>query len=209
MTTPQMPDCYSSFERRFLAPGRQLILTALKPIVISLAAMGISPNMVSLSQLIVGGVIALIVDAHPRAAFSLFVFAILLDGLDGSLARYTGRCSRFGAILDGLCDHVREILMVAALARTGTLDPFRATLYALAYPTFNLTLFLCNYHQTPLPLALKSYLVVYPALFLHLWWGINWLDEAAALSTALMGIVIAQGLMHLRRALGDAPLAEQ
>jgi len=209
VTTPQMPDCYSSFERRFLKPGRQLILTALKPIVISLAAMGISPNMVSLSQLIVGGVITLIVDDHPRAAFSLFIFAILLDGLDGSLARYTGRCSRFGAILDGLCDHVREILMVAALARTGTLDPFRATLYALAYPTFNLTLFLCNYHQTPLPLALKSYLVVYPALFLHLWWGINWLDEAMALSTALMGIVIAQGLMHLRRALGDAPLAEQ
>ena len=209
MTTPQMPDCYSSFERRFLAPGRQLILTALKPIVISLAAMGISPNMVSLSQLIVGGVIALIVDDHPRVAFSLFIFAILLDGLDGSLARYTGRCSRFGAILDGLCDHVREILMVAALARTGTLDPFRAALYAFVYPAFNLTLFLCNYHQTPLPLALKSYLVVYPALFLHLWWGINWLDEAVALSTALMGIVIAQGLMHLRRVLGDAPLAER
>jgi len=204
-----MPDCYSSFERRFLALGRQLILAALKPIVIPLATLGISPNMVSLSQLIVGGVITLIVDDHPRAAFSLFIFAILLDGLDGSLARYTGRCSRFGAILDGLCDHVREILMVAALARTGTLDPFRAALYAFVYPAFNLTLFLCNYHQTPLPLALKSYLVVYPALFLHLWWGINWLDEAVALSTALMGIVIAQGLMHLWRALGDAPLAER
>ena len=204
-----MYNSYSSLERRLLEPVRRLESALLKPAVVLLAALGVSPNAVSASQVVVGGAIVPLVADRPRAAFALFVLALFLDGLDGALARHTGRCSPFGALLDQFCDHAREILMVAALARTGTLDPFWATLYAFVYPAFNLTLFLCNYHQTPLPLALKSYLVVYPALFLHLWWGINWLDEAVALSTALMGIVIAQGLIHLRRALGDAPLAEQ
>ncbi len=204
-----MYNSYSSLERRLLEPVRRLESALLKPAVVLLAALGVSPNAVSASQVVVGGAIVPLVADRPRAAFALFVLALLLDGLDGALARHTGRCSPFGALLDQFCDHAREILMVAALARTGTLDPFWATLYAFVYPAFNLTLFLCNYHHTPLPLALKSYLVVYPALFLHLWWGINWLDEAVALSTALMGIVIAQGLIHLRRALGETPLAEQ
>ena len=204
-----MYNSYSSLERRLLEPVRRLESALLKPAVVLLAALGVSPNAISASQVVIGGAIALLVADRPRAAFALFVLALFLDGLDGALARHTGRCSPFGALLDQFCDHAREILMVAALAGTGTLDPFWATLYAFVYPAFNLTLFLCNYHRTPLPLALKSYLVVYPALFLYLWWGINWLDEAVALSTALMGIVIAQGLIHLRRALDETPLAEQ
>ncbi|MGA9349481.1 MAG: hypothetical protein WBW48_11870 [Anaerolineae bacterium] len=79
------------------------------------------------------------------------------------------------------------------------MSPFPAVLYAITYPALNLTLFLCNYHQVPLPLALKSYLVVYPALFAYLWFSVNWLDEAVSLSIGLMGLVIVQGLFHLRR----------
>jgi len=204
-----MYDSYSSLERRLLEPVRRLESALLRPAVVLLAALGIPPNAVSASQVAVGGAIALIVADRPRLAFALFVLALLLDGLDGALARHTGRCSPFGALLDQFCDHTREILMMAALARIGALDPFWAALYAFAYPAFNLTLFLCNYHRTPLPLALKSYLIVYPALFLHLWWGINWLDMAVALSTALMATVIAQGLLRLREALSEAPLAER
>ncbi|HID86996.1 MAG TPA: hypothetical protein EYP55_06395 [Anaerolineae bacterium] len=204
-----MHDSYSSFERRFLGAGRGLMSTILKPAVIPLAALSVSPDVVSVSQIIVGGAIVLIVADHPRVAFVLFVAALLLDGLDGTLARHSGRCSPFGALLDPFCDHVREILVVAALTRIGALDPFWGVLYAFVYPAFNLILFLCNYHQTPLPLALKSYLVVYPALFLYLWWGINWLDGAVALSVALMGPVIVQGLFRLRRALDGASLAER
>jgi len=198
------PDSYSSLERRFVEPGRRLMMVLLNPVVILLAALRVPPNLVSISQIVVGGAIALIIADHPRIAFVLFLVALLLDSLDGSLARYTGRCTRFGAILDGFCDHVREIIVVASLARAGALDPLWATLYAFVYPAFNLILYLCNYHHTPLPLALKPYLTFYPALFLHLWWEINWLDGAVTLSIILMGLVIVQGLLHLWRVLGKA-----
>jgi len=192
-------DSYSSLERRFLGTGRRAALTFLKPLVVILAALNVPPDAVSVSQIMAGVAIVITVSDHPRLAFLLFVLALFLDGLDGALARYVNRCSPFGALLDQFCDHTREILVVAALSRVGALAPFWATLYAFAYPALNLTIFLCNYYQTPLPVAIKSYLVFYPALFLYLWWGINWLDRAVALSVMLMGIVTLQGLMRLRR----------
>jgi len=198
-------DSYSSFEHRFLDRGRWLVYTLLKPAVFLLTALGVSPNVVSLAQVGVGVIIVFTVTSYPRLTFLLFLLALLLDSLDGTLARHTGRASPFGALLDQYCDHGREILVIAALARAGALSPFPAVLYALAYPALNLTLYLCNYHRVPLPLALKSYLVVYPALFAYLWFGSNWLDEAVSLSIGLMGLVVVQGLFHLRWAIMEIP----
>jgi phosphatidylglycerophosphate synthase len=196
-----MYDSYSSLEHRFLEGGRQVVSTFLKPMVILLAALGVPLNAVSISQIIVGAMIVVIIVGYPRLALVLFILTLLLDGLDGTLARYTNRCSSFGALLDQFCDHTREILVIAALTNTGALNPFWRTLYAFAYPALNLTIFLCNYHRTPLPLAIKSYLIVYPALFFYLWRGINWLDEAVAIWVSLTGLVILQGLLHLWQAL--------
>lgn len=197
-----MCDSYSSFERRFLNQGRWLVHTLLKPAVFLLAALHVPPNTVSLAQVGVGVIIVFTVTPYPRLTFLLFLLALFLDGLDGALARHIGRTSRFGALLDQFCDHVREVLVIAALARAGALSPLPAVLYAITYPALNLTLFLCNHYQVPLPLALKSYLVVYPALFAYLWFGVNWLDGAVSLSIGLMGLVIVQGLFHLRRGMG-------
>jgi hypothetical protein len=43
--------------------------------------------------------------------------------------------------------------------------------------------------------------IVYPALFLYLWFGLNVLDAGVALSTALMALVVAIGLIRLRPAM--------
>jgi len=198
-----MHDSYSSFERRFLDRGRWLVYTLLKPAVFLLTALHVPPNVVSVAQIGVGVIIVFTVISYPRLTFLLLLLALLFDGLDGALARHTGRASSFGALLDQCCDHVREILVIAALAHAGALRPLSAVLYAITYPALNLTLFLCNYHQVPLPLALKSYLVVYPAIFAYLWLGANRLNEAVSLSIGLMGLVVVQGLFHLRQGMRE------
>ena len=53
----------------------------------------------------------------------------------------------------------------------------------------------------PVPWAVKSYLVVYPALFLYLWFGLDLLTPAVVLSEVLMLIVIGIGLRNLARVL--------
>ncbi|MGA9349480.1 MAG: CDP-alcohol phosphatidyltransferase family protein [Anaerolineae bacterium] len=107
-----MGDSYSSFERRFLDQGRRLLLTLLKPAVFPLVALRVSPNVLSVAQIAVGVAIFFTVTSYPRLTFLLFLLALLLDALDGALARHTGRASPFGALLDQCCDHVREILVI-------------------------------------------------------------------------------------------------
>lgn len=194
-------DSYSSLERRFLTPARKLLRAVFSPFVALLSALRISPNMVSFSQVILAGVIVWLMPTQPRAAFLLFVAAIALDGIDGALARATNRVTKFGALFDQYCDHIREVIVVAGLAWHGALNPFLAGIYGVTYPGFNLTLYLCNVNRAPLPFAIKSYLVVYPALFVFLWFGVNVLDVAVALSLALMTLVIALGLWQLSRAM--------
>jgi phosphatidylserine synthase len=190
-------DSYSSLERRFLAPVRRLGLGILRPIVLILARLGISPNAVSLSQVAIGFVIFVLIRPAPRLAFVLMVLAIVIDGLDGALARHTAKSSRFGALVDQYADHAREVLVVAGLAYWGALNGAWAALYAVAYTGSNVTLLICNGYGTPVPAAIKTAFVFYPALFLYLWFGINYLDPAVGLITILMTGVIVQGIWQL------------
>ncbi|MBM3127695.1 MAG: CDP-alcohol phosphatidyltransferase family protein [Chloroflexi bacterium] len=196
-----MNDSYSSLERKFLAPARRVARALLAPMVRVLIALRVSPNAVSFSQVILGAIVVALMPVQPRGAFALFVLALALDGVDGALARATNRVTKFGALFDQYCDHIREVTVIAGLAFYGALNPFLAGMYGVTYPAFNLTLYLCNHYRAPLPVAIKSYLVVYPALFAHLWFGANVLDAAVALALALMAIAIAVGLWRLARAM--------
>ena len=160
-----MNDSYSSLERKLLAPARRAVRAIFAPFVRVLAALRVSPNAVSFSQVILGAIVVALMPTQPRGAFALFVIAIALDGVDGALARATNRVTKFGALFDQYCDHIREVTVVAGLAWYGALNPFLAGIYGVTYPAFNLTLYLCNHYRASLPFAIKSYLVVYPALF--------------------------------------------
>lgn len=194
-----MNDSYSSLERKFLTPARRVLRALFAPIVRVLVALRVSPNMVSFAQVPLGALVVALMPLEPRGAFVLFVLALLLDGVDGALARATNRVTKFGALFDQYCDHIREVTVIAGLAFWGALNPLLAGLYGVTYPAFNLTLYLRNHYRVPLPFAIKSYLIVYPALFAYLWFGINLLDAAVALAIVSMGTAIALGLWRLAR----------
>ena len=194
-------DSYSAFERRLIGPFQQALLRITQPLVTLLARLGVHPNVLSFAQIGGGFVILALVPEHPRWAFLLFLAILLLDGIDGALARATGKASPFGALVDQYCDHIREITVVGGMALWGALAVLPAVLYGLAYTGLNLTVYLANAHGAPVPWAIKSYLVVYPALFLYLWFGLNVLTFAVVLSEVLMVVVIAMGLRNLARAM--------
>jgi CDP-diacylglycerol--serine O-phosphatidyltransferase len=83
--------------------------------------LGIHPNVVSLGGLAFGVLAAF---AYHRwddwrfatAGLACMVCWHVLDGLDGALARASGRTSAFGRFLDGLCDYLTFILVYCALA---------------------------------------------------------------------------------------------
>jgi phosphatidylglycerophosphate synthase len=199
MTQTGSGDSYSAFEHRFIGAFRQRLLWATRPLVNLLARLGIHPNALSASQIVGGFVLLALVPAHPRLAFVLLLVLLLIDGLDGALARATGKASAFGGLVDQYCDHIREVTIVAGMAVWGGLALLPAVLYGLIYIGLNLTVYLANAYHTPVPWAVKSYLVVYPALFLYLWFGLDWLTPGVVLSEILMLVVIGIGMRYLCR----------
>jgi phosphatidylglycerophosphate synthase len=190
-------DSYSSIERRFLAPARRLLVRIHSPLLRLLARLHVSPHAVSLTGPLLGVVFVFMVRRDPRLSFIIWFLSVAVDGVDGALARYTGRASSFGALVDQVCDHTRETLIVVGLAWCGALSPLWGSLYPFIYTAINVTLFLGNYYGAPVPVALKSWPVLYPAILLYLLWGRNCLDLAAPLSIALMLFTIVQGLWLL------------
>ncbi len=84
------------------------------------ARIGVAPTAVTLVSLGVGlgaaGCFALGSRASLVTGAFLLIGSFYLDGVDGTLARYTGRQSAFGGWLDSVCDRAKEYAAYAALA---------------------------------------------------------------------------------------------
>jgi phosphatidylglycerophosphate synthase len=193
------PDSYSSLERRFVKPVRAALLHLYTPLLRLLNRLQVSPNAISLLGPLLGLGFVYLVRTDRRLSFFVWFLSVAVDGVDGALARYADRATDFGALFDQVCDHARETLIVVGLTWSGAVSPLWGSLYPFVYVAINIVLFLGNYYDAPVPLALKSWIVLYPAILLYLLWERNYLNLAASLSIAMMLYTIVQGLWLLSR----------
>ena len=86
------------------------------PIVSPLAAIGVTPNMVSVAGILGNvGAGALAGGGHFLwAGLTMLVFSAL-DLLDGALARKTGTVTRFGGVFDSVLDRMSEAAVLGGL----------------------------------------------------------------------------------------------
>ena len=91
---------------------------------IAFSKIPLSPNQWTILSLVPAVVSAyfLAKDQFIVAA-ALFIFAGFLDMVDGSVARVTGKVSRFGAYLDTIVDRYVEALVVVALIFVALPEP--------------------------------------------------------------------------------------
>lgn len=105
-----------------------------------LARTRISPNLVTAvslaTSLLASVLFAIAVRPMSLLAVALMYASLVLDCVDGELARLTDRGSRFGAWLDGFTDRIKEHLLIVGLAvgsyRAGNPAWLIATLAILA-----------------------------------------------------------------------------
>lgn len=87
-----------------------------------LAARRVPPGLITLAG-VLASVLVLVAAAGPGAwpiaAAALAVVAGVLDGLDGAVARMTGRDTAWGGVVDELADRVSDLLLLAALWAMG------------------------------------------------------------------------------------------
>lgn len=86
------------------------------PLARLLARTGVTPNTLTWFGLLLSvGAAVLIALKQPFVAGFVVIVAGLFDMLDGALARYTGKSTRFGAILDSTLDRLGETAVLLGL----------------------------------------------------------------------------------------------
>ncbi len=104
------PATLSDWTRRW---SGGLLSTLVKP----LAALGVTPNALTVAGLLLNaGVAAVLANGYLAWGGGLILLAGVFDALDGSLARLTGQQSRFGAFLDSTLDRYSDALVFVGLA---------------------------------------------------------------------------------------------
>jgi CDP-diacylglycerol--glycerol-3-phosphate 3-phosphatidyltransferase len=83
----------------------------------TVAKTGLTPNMLSCIGL-AGNVVAAVLVARGELLIAAFVFLFfsVVDLLDGSVARATGRATPFGAVLDAVFDRLGEGIVLCGIA---------------------------------------------------------------------------------------------
>jgi CDP-diacylglycerol---glycerol-3-phosphate 3-phosphatidyltransferase len=98
--------------------GRDAISKAIDPLGRRLSRAGITPNAITIFGTI--GVVASAVSTFPRGLWftgALLCWGfVMLDMVDGAVARAGGRASSFGAVLDSSCDRIADAAIFGSLA---------------------------------------------------------------------------------------------
>ena len=103
----------------------------LEPIAKAVARLGVSPSAITLAiPLLVALACLWVLRTLAIVPFCMAVTVIgCLDGLDGAVARASGRVTKFGAYLDAVCDRAVEAMVaITAAALTGYWVPAMSVL---------------------------------------------------------------------------------
>jgi CDP-diacylglycerol--glycerol-3-phosphate 3-phosphatidyltransferase len=99
----------------FLMP-RALPKQITYPVVAVLAKLGVTPNMLTVAQLVVGTAAGYVVATGELFwGGVVMIVGALLDAFDGTLARTTGKVTKFGGVFDSTVDRLFEGVVLAGV----------------------------------------------------------------------------------------------
>ncbi len=173
--------------------------------------LGISPNALTLAGFIGMCLIALVIAAgHEAIGGVLIIFAGLFDGVDGALARLTGRVTKFGAFLDSTLDRWAESALFLAIVFRGVALQDNLTVYlAVAALIGSLLVSYTRARAEGLGASIKEgwftrferMAVLIAGLILTAWLGPIILTIALAILAVFANLTAVQRVLAARRAL--------
>ncbi len=88
----------------------------LRPSLLLLAKLGITPNMLTISSLVLTIITGLALSQNLTVLGGiLLLLGGILDAVDGEFARVTGHETKLGAFLDSICDHYGDFALSLGL----------------------------------------------------------------------------------------------
>lgn len=192
--------CYSEEEGKFMRRSQELRGQLLGPLLTILARWRITPNHLTLLSLLAGlAFCPVFLWSSKLAAFGLLLAHVLLDGLDGPLARYTQRASNRGSFTDTAADQIVITFSTLTLIHTGHAGAWPGGLYLFFYSVVVVFAMVRNALAIPYSWLVRPRFAVYMwmPVELYLWHGS--LDALLWLLTILLAAKALTGFIQIRR----------
>jgi phosphatidylglycerophosphate synthase len=160
-------DCYSAREQAAMAVWQKLRGVTLRPALNILASCGIGPGHLTLLSALAGLLFCPLFFWAKPAAFGMIALHVLLDGLDGPLARHTNSASRRGSFTDAMADQLVVVFSTIVLMSTHTVDVLAGSVYVVAYTVVMLFAMARN------ALSIPYSWLVRPRFFVYAWFVVE------------------------------------
>ena len=202
-------DCYSAGERGAMAWGQELRAWVLGPLLRVLGAAGVTADQITAASLACGLAFCplWLWPGSPAwtktAALVALLLHVLLDGLDGPLARHLGTASRRGSFTDTLADQIvvmASTLALMAVARPG-LSVWAGGAYIFCYTMVVGFAMVRNALGVPYSWLVRPRFWVYGWIAVDLFLLPGWMDVVVGGFTAILAIKLATGFVAIRRML--------
>lgn len=192
--------CYAEGESVFMQRSQALRGWLLRPLLAALAKLGITANHLTLLSLVSGLAFCPCFLWGSRVlAFGLLLLHVVLDGLDGPLARFTRRASNQGSFTDTSADQLVVTFSTIAMIQAGHAGIWPGALYLFLYSIVVIFAMVRNALAIPYSWLVRPRFLVYAwfPVEIYLWHGsLNFLLWILIL---LLAAKMLTGFVQIRR----------
>lgn len=190
---------FSDSERGSIKKFEEWRTRILQPISRILAAIGVTPNMISaFGMLMLIGFIAFI-RLNPLYAILFLALHVILDAFDGSLARYMKLDSNAGALVDMICDHTGMVIVTTTLVYQGFIQGTIGLLYVYLYTLMIVCIIVLNRFGMALRFVIRTKYFLYALVAMWAIWRIDYVNTAIIAFILLMIAPTTIGFCKLYR----------
>lgn len=197
-------DCYSHGERVWMEWGQQCRGVLLDPLLRFLVVAKVSPDAITLIGAIFGiAFVPLALNGLAVWAITCLLLHVLLDGIDGPLARTSGTACSRGSFTDTFADQIVATIVTIGwmLMRNDELAILSGTIYIFVYTLVVAMSMVRNALSIPYAWLVRPRFFIYLTIAIDLLWATNWTLPALWVANSLLALKCLSGFFKLRNRL--------
>lgn len=191
--------CYSGGEGAFMEASQRARARALGPFLRGLARLGLRPNHLTLLSLLSGLAFCPLFFVSRPVAFVCLALHVILDGLDGPLAREMGIASNRGSFTDSMSDQMVIAATTFTVVHAGAAGILPGGLYVFFYTVVVLFAMARNALDVPYSWLFRPRFLVYIWIAVEVYWLPGTLDLVLWGCVALLSAKTLTGFIRIRR----------
>jgi phosphatidylglycerophosphate synthase len=194
-------DCYSSGERAGMVLWQHVRAVTLRPLLVVLSRLGVRPDHLTLLSAVSGlSFCPLFFWAKPLA-LAMLALHVVLDGLDGPLARHTNTASRRGSFSDSMADQLVVVASTLTLMSVHVIGVLPGSVYVVAYTVVMLFAMVRNALSVPYSWLVRPRLFVYFWFLVETYYLPGTIDYVLWLFNAFLVVKMVTGFAEIRRSI--------